>query len=144
MTREETIKLLALIKVAYPTAYNDMDDTSKKATVNMWQVTFPDVPYTIMEMAFNRFRMASKFPPTVAEICVELKRLHDNAVGGAYIAAFHDQKDRLEVFEWIANHTRAFQNDDYMDIPVYSSVKKLADGTRAGAQLIEKGGDADA
>ena len=35
MTREESIKLLALIKVAYPTAYKDMDNASKQATVNI-------------------------------------------------------------------------------------------------------------
>lgn len=144
MTKQETIKLLALIKVAYPSAYNDMDETSKKATVNMWQVTFPDVPYVIMEMAFNRFRMASKFPPTIAEMCVELKHLHYKAEEYVYQAAFFGPKDRLEIFEWVKEHTRAFRNDDYMDMLVYSSVEKLSSGTSAGTPLIEKGGNADA
>ena len=95
MTREESIKLLALIKVAYPTAYKDMDNASKQATVNMWQTTFPDVPYQIMEMAFNRFRMASKFPPTVAEMCEELTHLHWKAIEDSmYAVAFGDNRDR--------------------------------------------------
>ena len=33
MNKQEAIKLLALIKVAYPTAYKDMDQASKQATV---------------------------------------------------------------------------------------------------------------
>ena len=51
MNKTEATKLLALIKIAYPTAYRDMDDASKVATVNMWQMSFPDVPYPIMEQA---------------------------------------------------------------------------------------------
>ena len=72
MNKPEATKLLALIKIAYPAAYRDMDEASKKATVNMWQMSFPDVPYPIMEQAFNHFRMVSKFPPTVAEMVEEL------------------------------------------------------------------------
>ena len=59
MNKQEAVKLLALIKVAYPTAYRDMDDATKKATVSMWQMSFPDIPYPIMEQAFNHFRMVS-------------------------------------------------------------------------------------
>ena len=76
MNRVETIKLLALIKVAYPTAYRDQDEDSQWATVNMWEMSFRDVPYQLMEQAFNSFRMVSKFPPTVAEIAEQLRLLH--------------------------------------------------------------------
>ena len=81
MTREEAIKLLAIIKVAYPSSYKDMDKTSAEATVNMWHTSFPDVPYVVMEMAFNNFRMQSKFPPTVADMYEELQRLYWVALG---------------------------------------------------------------
>ena len=76
MNKQEAIRLLALIKVAYPTAYKDMDQASKQATVNMWHMSFSDVPYPIMEQAFNHFRMVSKFPPTVAEMVEELKGIY--------------------------------------------------------------------
>lgn len=79
MNKQETVQLLALIKVAYPTAYKDMDEATKKATVNMWAGSFPNVPYPIMEQAFNHFRMRSKFPPTVAEMVEELKHIHYHA-----------------------------------------------------------------
>ena len=83
MNKQEAVKLLALIKIAYPTAYRDMDDESKKATVNMWQMSFPDVPYPIMEQAFNHFRMVSKFPPTVADIVEALRHIYYHATEGA-------------------------------------------------------------
>lgn len=87
MNKQEAVKLLALIKVAYPTAYRDMDDASKKATVNMWANSFPEVPYPIMEQAFNHFRMVSKFPPTVAEMVDELKKIHYQATEYAMVCA---------------------------------------------------------
>ena len=87
MNKQEAVKLLALIKVAYPTAYRDMDDASKKATVNMWASSFPEVPYGIMEQAFNHFRMVSKFPPTVAEMVEELKKIHYQATEYAMVCA---------------------------------------------------------
>lgn len=85
MNKQETTQLLALIKVAYPTAYRDMDEVTKKATVNMWAGAFPDMPYPIMEQAFNHFRMRSKFPPTVAEMVDELKHIHYQAEENALI-----------------------------------------------------------
>ena len=83
MNKQEAVKLLALIKVAYPTAYRDMDDASKKATVNMWHMSFCDVPYPIMEQAFSHFRMVSKFPPTVAEMVEELRHIYNQATESA-------------------------------------------------------------
>ena len=85
MNKQEATQLLALIKIAYPTAYKDMDVASKKATVNMWHMSFPDVPYPIMEQAFNHFRMVSKFPPTVAEMVEELRHIHFQATECALV-----------------------------------------------------------
>ena len=125
MNREESIKLLALVKVAYPTAYKDMDNASKQATVNMWQVTFKTVPYPIMEMAFNRFRMASKFPPTVAEMCDELKHLYWKAIEDSLRATALGSIDELKTYEWIMEQTSQYRNDDYIDMPIKAGVKSL-------------------
>ena len=125
MNREESIKLLALIKVAYPTAYKDMDNASKQATVNMWQTTFPNVPYPIMEMAFNHFRLASKFPPTVAEMCEELKHLHWQAIEGAMQASVFGRKEDIHTYEWIMEHTEAYKSEAYLDTPILAGAKAL-------------------
>ena len=137
MNREESIKLLALIKVAYPTAYKDMDDVSKKATVVMWHTTFANVPYQIMEMAFNRFRMSSKFPPTVAEMCEELKHLHWQAVEEAMQAAAFGRGEDLHTYEWIMENTEVYKSQAYLDTPIMAGVKSLAG--KAEAKRLEEG-----
>ena len=110
MNKQEATRLLALIKVAYPTAYRDMDDASKMATVNMWQISFPDVPYPIMEQAFNHFRMVSKFPPTVAEMVEELRTLHYKATEWALTnKAFGDEEGARQyraIMEYTARYTK--------------------------------------
>jgi hypothetical protein len=76
MDNYEATKLLAMVKIAYPNSYKGMDNESLMATVNMWAMSFPDVPYPIMEQAFNSLRMKLKFPPTVAEMAEEIGHLH--------------------------------------------------------------------
>lgn len=79
MNRKETNQLLALFKLAYPTAYRDISEKTKVATVNMWQSTFDTVPYPLMERAFHGYRMAHKYPPTVAEMVESLEKLYAEA-----------------------------------------------------------------
>lgn len=81
MTVEESIKLLALIKLAYPNSYKDIDKDTQLATVNMWQRAFSGVSFEIMELALDHFVKTSKFPPTIADICDELKAIHYEALG---------------------------------------------------------------
>ena len=76
MDKYEATCLLALVKLAYPNSYRDLDKRGVDATANMWAMSFPDVPYPIMEQAFNSLRMKLKFPPTVAEMAEEISHLH--------------------------------------------------------------------
>ena len=94
MDNYEATKLLAMIKVAYPNSYKGMDNESLMATVNMWAMSFPDVPYPIMEQAFNAVRMKLKFPPTVAEMAEEVRLLHYQA---AQLGDMHRQLGNQEV-----------------------------------------------
>ena len=112
MNKQEATRLLALIKVAYPTAYRDMDEASKKATVNMWQMSFPDVPYPIMEQAFNHFRMVSKFPPTVAEMVGELKNIYNQAVEGALVNKTMGNLEMVEQYRLVMAYTARYKDDD--------------------------------
>jgi hypothetical protein len=91
-----------------------MDVATKKATVNMWAGSFPDVPYPIMEQAFNHFRMASKFPPTVAEMVDELKHIHFQATECALI---HNQLGNEEVvrqYRAIMEYTSRYKDDSHL------------------------------
>lgn len=140
MNREESIKLLALIKVAYPTAYKDMDKETKLATVNMWQSTFHSVPYQIMVMAFERFRMASKFPPTVADMAEELVNVHYQALEGAMESHSLGDKDSIDLYRKIMRITEPYKSGSYKDAPMTNLRGMLAGGSLAG--VLSEGQDA--
>ena len=127
MNRQEAIQLLALIKVAYPTAYKDMDQASKQATVNMWTSSFPDMPYPIMEQAFNHFRMHSKFPPTVAEMVEELKGIYYHATECAMIQKTLGNEEEAKRYWAIMDCTLPYKNNAYLGLQL-SSVPMLQIG----------------
>ena len=114
MNKTEAAKLLALIKVAYPTAYRDMDRETANATVNMWTMSFPDVPYPIMEQAFTHYRMVSKFPPTVAEMAGELKEIYLQALEGALVNKSLGNQEMVNQFKAIMACTGRYKNDEYL------------------------------
>lgn len=123
MTKKEAAKLLTLVKLSYPASYKDMDDEWLKATINMWASSFPDVPYSIMEQGFNRYRMTHKFPPTVAEMVEELRHIHARAID-------------LESIYRITGNTEALR----MAAAVVDITEKYTNDRELGAFGIEKGG----
>lgn len=111
MTKMEAAMLLELITLSYPAAYRGMADDWKKATINMWYMSFPDVPYPIMEQAFNHFRMVSKFPPTVAEMVLELKSIYLEATEGALVSKSLGDEDRVMRYREIMAYTERYKDD---------------------------------
>ena len=140
MTKQEAIKLLALIKVAYPTAYKDMDQASKQATVNMWAGSFPDVPYPIMEQAFNHFRMISKFPPTVAEMVEELKQIHYQALECAMVHKNIGNADGVRQYQAIMACTNRYKDSTNLGLQL-SSLPNLLTGGEQDVQRLGTPGD---
>lgn len=112
MTKKDAAKLLELIQLSYPNFYKDTDDEWKRATINMWQVSFPDVPYALMESAFNHFRMVSKFPPTVAEMVEELRKMHYRATELALICKSVGEEEMVKHHKAIMQYTARFKNAD--------------------------------
>ena len=135
MNKQETTQLLALIKVAYPTAYRDMDVATKKATVNMWASSFPDVPYPIMEQAFNHFRMTSKFPPTVAEMVDELKQIHYQATECALLHKSFGDEELVRQYRAIMSYTARFKNGTQLGLQM-SNLPNLLSGGEGNVQML--------
>lgn len=79
MTLEESIKLLALIQLAYPGSYRDTDKDTTLATVKMWNRAFAHTRFPIVQMALEHYIKNSKYPPTIADIIQELKGAHYEA-----------------------------------------------------------------
>lgn len=114
MNKKEAGQLLALIKLAYPTAYRDIDKETAIATVNMWQMSFPDIPYPIMEQAFNHFRMVSKFPPTIAEMVQEIKGIYLEAVECALINKSLGNEEMVNRYREIMAYTERYKDDSQL------------------------------
>jgi hypothetical protein len=112
MNNTEAMKFLAVIKVAYPNAYKDLDDVSAEATVKMWQQSFPETPFGIVSMAFDNFRRKSKFAPTVAEINEELSNLYYKALEEANMHKFMANNDGLTKCRYIMQCTADFRKNE--------------------------------
>lgn len=131
MTVEESIKLLALIKLAYPNSYKDIDKDTQLATVNMWQRNFSGVPFAIMEIALDHFVKGSKFPPTIADICDELRHIHYEALQNVMCLEDGEQRN---LNKYIMKQTEQFteRNDHRISYNkaqnLLNSVKPLIEG----------------
>ena len=129
MTVEESIKLLALIKLAYPNSYKDIDKDTQLATVKMWQRAFDTVPFAIMELALDHFVKVSKFPPTISDICEELKSIHYEALTNV-LSGGEQRKLNLYIMQQTESFTE--RNDHRIN---YSKTQNLING--ANQPLIE-------
>lgn len=112
MNKQEAAKLLSLIKLSYPTAYRDIDRETATATVNMWAMSFPDVPYPIIEQGFNHYRMGHKFPPTVAEMVEELRSIYYQAMEGALVNKSLGNGELVQRFKEVMAYTSRYKDDD--------------------------------
>ena len=112
MTKKEAAMLLNLIKLSYPSAYRDMNDEWKVATINMWASSFADCPYGIIEQAFNHYRMTHKFPPTVAEMVEELQHIHYEATELAMIHKTMGDLGKVEQYRLVMGYTARYTKTD--------------------------------
>ena len=128
MNRKEAAKLLTLIKLSYPNAYRDMDDEWKVATINMWAGSFPDVPYQIVEQGFNRYRMTLEFPPTVAEMVEELRRIHYEATEAALIHKGLGNMEAVAQYKMIMDYTVRYKDDSHLGQLSLGSLQGLLSG----------------
>ena len=75
MTKAETSKIMAILRVAYPGYYRDTSDADAKAAINLWHTMLGNHPYNLVEAAIYSCIAASKWPPTVAEVNAEITQL---------------------------------------------------------------------
>ena len=131
MNNQEAAKLLSLIKLSYPTAYRDIDKVTATATVNMWQMSFPDVPYPIMEQAFNHFRMVSKFPPTVAEMVEEIRGIYFQATESALVQKALGNEEGVRQYRAIMECTARYKDNKHLGGLNINSLPQLGGGEYA-------------
>ena len=54
MTREEAIKVLAILKAAYPNSYRGMTKEEAHGTVAVWAAQFASMPASVVMIAINK------------------------------------------------------------------------------------------
>ena len=76
MTKEETLRVLAILKAAYPSSYNGMTKREAEGTVGVWYMQLADVPVDIVLMAVQKLISTNKFPPAISEVKDKLTSIH--------------------------------------------------------------------
>ncbi len=77
MTKNETIKLLAVINAAYPQAYSRIPEQVKADMINLWQRIFLDDEYQIVGQAVKTYLMndVKGFIPPIGAIKEEVRKI---------------------------------------------------------------------
>lgn len=76
MTREESIKVLAILKAAYPNSYRGMTKEEAHGTVAVWAAQFANMPASVVMIAINKIISKNAFPPSINEVKDEIRGLY--------------------------------------------------------------------
>ena len=76
MTREDTIKVLAILKAAYPASYRNITRDEANGIVMIWATQFANDPAEVVIMAIQKLIATSTFPPTISEVKSKMRGLY--------------------------------------------------------------------
>ena len=76
MTRDETIKILAILKAAYPNSYREMTKEEANGTVAVWATQFANMPADVVMIAINKLISTNTFPPSINEVKDKIRGLY--------------------------------------------------------------------
>lgn len=70
MNYDETLRIMAVLRAAYPRYYSGQSRTDVEAAVNLWMAIFEDTPYNVVAAAVQAFIADDDkgFPPAVGQI----------------------------------------------------------------------------
>lgn len=110
MTKEETLRVLAILKAAYPASYNGMTKREANGTVAVWCMQFADVPVDIVLMAVQKLISTNKFPPAISEVKDKIGSIHFEAYERLYssLGEFLTDEARLQ-YQRIYDATKDFK-----------------------------------
>ena len=75
MTREDTIKLLSIMKAAYPSASRNMPLEAGKATLELWALKLKPYPQQAVTRAAMELIETSKYMPTISEMLARIRKV---------------------------------------------------------------------
>lgn len=68
MRREETAKIISLIKISFPQQYSNIDERSLDLLVEEWNLQFKNETYESVYVAMQHYISTNVYPPTIAGI----------------------------------------------------------------------------
>lgn len=68
MDSNETIKILSIIKAAYPQWARELTPTDVKAMVALWTSMLMDHDYNVVQLSIKKIIATNKFPPSIADV----------------------------------------------------------------------------
>lgn len=138
MTREEAIKVLAILKAAYPNSYRNMTKDEASGTVAVWSMQFANIPADVVMIAINKLISTSPFPPAISEV--------KKKIGGLYWESWEMLKanqvygtlseEKKALYERIFAVAEAFRNMQHIE----PSLKEITEGVN-GQLLIGSNSD---
>lgn len=81
MTRQEALKILSILKAAYPNSYRGMSKEEASGTANIWAAQFAKFPYDVVAIAINKIISTNTFPPSIGEVKAKIRSLYYEAKG---------------------------------------------------------------
>lgn len=81
MTKEEAIKVLSILKAAYPASYKGMSKEEATGTINVWATQFYNMPFVVVMIAVNKLISTNPFPPSINEVKQKIRSLYYEALG---------------------------------------------------------------
>ncbi len=77
MTREDTIKILSVLRGAYPAFYRDITKQEAESTIALWESLFDEEPYELVGAAVKAFITADSkgFPPAIGQIKERIRQI---------------------------------------------------------------------
>ncbi len=111
MNRQETIKILSLLKAAYPNSYKGLSKEEANGTVFVWSNQFSNISATVVLIAVNKLIATSTFPPSISEVKEKIRSMYWEALGqipyqngGIYITNTEEiPPERLATLQQIVN-----------------------------------------
>ena len=81
MTRDDAIKILSILKAAYPSSYKGMTKEEANGTISVWAAQFSTIPASVIYIAINKLIGTNQFPPTISEVKDKLHGMYYEAAG---------------------------------------------------------------
>lgn len=119
MTREEAIKMLSILKAAYPNSYKGLTKDEANGTINIWATQFINMPFEVVSIAVNKLISTNTFPPSINEVKQKIQSLY------------------WEAWQMLEEHKQATEGTTYSHYD-YLQQKEVTETVYSGKKLDDK------